>query len=167
MDDRIKTEWARFTNWHKDSFNPPAGEAIISKTEAALGFAIPEGLKDVYRLSNGQLKMKATGVFKNVSGADVYTHVRFLSVEELPRAWNMIISDKEISEEFNNEFLPFALEKEKTLGYCFGISLKTGGIYMLWTDCTDYFTPVSWQLWRIFRANSMLEFIQLQNLMFF
>lgn len=150
MKNDLKIEWEKFIKHKLECFNPPVTEEILSNIDNKLGFKIPDDLKNLYKINNGQRENLEKGVFKNVSGENLYSRVRFLKVQDLINSFKLITSDDELKEEFKDEFLPFAIEHKESLGNCYAISLKTNKIYILWTDYLDPFNPPAWQIWAFF-----------------
>lgn len=170
--DELTDEWLKFISpdlpeGYIKQLHAGCPEEKLLETEKKLGFPIPEQLRALLKLSNGQ-RFEKFGLFKNVSGSDVYTRAYFLDADSIVYAWEQITSDRYLAEEFSNEYLPFATEHGREgLGYAFGISLKTGKVYVLWTTHLDMFNPPSWDIWAIRRGDSLVDFLKLQNLMLF
>lgn len=167
MQKELEIAWEQFARLKELQLNPPATEEDIQKVEVELGFALPDGLRNLYLLADGQRDRQDLGVFKNVSGANVYSRVWFVAVDELSEYYDLLVSDQELKAEFGEDYLPFAVEGEEYLGYCYAISIKDGTIHILWTDFPDPFLPVEWQLNVIKRGENMLDFIQHQNSLLF
>lgn len=163
----LEEVWTVFTQFKKEHLNLPASEEQILAVEKALGFELPNGLKDIYRFANGQRDVQDLGIFKNVSGANVYSRVWFIQIEELPMYYHLLCSQEELLTAFGDDYLPFAVEGESYLGYCFAISISKGSIHILWTDFPDPFLPIEWQLFVIKRGDNMEHFIQNQNTLLF
>lgn len=168
----LTDEWLKFISPEMPEgyiklLNPGCTEEKLLDIEKQLGFPIPEQLRALLKLSNGQ-RFEKNGLFKNASGADVYSRAYFLDADSIVFAWKQITGDLQLAEEFNNEYLPFATQHGREgLGYAFGISLKTGKVYVLWTDYMDFTGPASWDIWAIRRGDSLVDFLKLQNLMLF
>ena len=166
MKAEIIKEWKFFVAGKDKLFNAPALPEQIKKVENKLNFKIPDDLKTLYLLTNGQQDFQQKGVFKNVSGFDVYSRVFFLPVQQLPLYYAKTFENESMMDSFGKEFLPFAVEFEQQLGYSYAISLKDNGIYMLWTDLSDPHLPADWQLSAIRRGKGMFEFLQFQHMLF-
>lgn len=167
MPNPLEEIWDIFAKLKKEQLNPPATDAELQAVEYQLGFALPEGLKDLYRLANGQRNQQDLGIFKNVSGANVYSRVWFITAAELPDYYHLFCENEELLKEFGKDFLPFAVEGEEYLGYCYAISIQDGSVHILWTDFPDPFLPVDWQLCAFKRGDSVLDFLKHQNTLLF
>ena len=167
MNTPLELAWEVFTTFKKEHLHLPATETQLAEVEQKLGFKLPEDLKSLYRLANGQRDRQDLGVFKNVSGANVYSRVWFIEVEQLPEYYQLLCAQEELLTEFGTDYLPFAVEGESYLGYCYAISLSKGSIHILWTDFPDPFLPIEWQLFAIKRGHNMLDFINHQNSLLF
>lgn len=167
MPNPLQEAWDIFVQFKKEQIKPPATDAELETVEYQLGFALPSGLKDLYRLSNGQRDRQDLGIFKNVSGANVYSRVWFVAVEELPDYYHLLCSNEDWEKQFGTDFLPFAVEGEEYLGYCYAISRQHGTVHILWTDFPDPFLPIDWQLCAFKRGDSVLDFLKHQNTLLF
>lgn len=147
----------------KQSLAPPAEPSRVASVEKEIGLPLPKDLKNLYQIANGQKDFLGKGLFKLVSGFDIYVRPFFIPVESLSHYFQLISVDEELRREFKNDLLPFAVESEDRLGYCYAQSLSTGKIYALWTDYSQaYLDPPEWHIMQFLRADNMEGFLKYQ-----
>jgi len=148
--------------------NPPCSTLQLSKAEKRLHFALPPSLKTLLALNNGQqLVDQATpqGIFKSVSGWDVYERHVFVGLEGICEAYESFISDKVLVEEFGVREIPFAIAvspvpfRPTHYQEAFCINSATGIVSLIWTQHVDPLNPPEWQVAKFRRAESLAEFI--------
>lgn len=93
MSDRVSAYWLSYqekvSRWfpeHYKHLNPPASEDEISHLETVLGYEIPEDMKTLYRLNNGESE----------EGLGIFYGLRFIPLYEVEQhwlCWKKIIED--------------------------------------------------------------------------
>jgi hypothetical protein len=126
------------------SLNEPCPPERIRQAERDLGFELPPSLVRLLELSNGQ-KADTDGVFKSVSGWNVYKRLIFLDVESIVAV------------------VPFAAEKRSTCwDEVFSIHRETQKVSLVWTVAPDPFLPPDWQFSRRGRGETLADFLRWQ-----
>jgi len=174
--DIIKT-WERFTGVLKIYkahllLNPPCAAEQIQELGKKFDLDFPSPLKSLLALNNGQRiddEGIKKGVFKSVSGWDVYERHIFLSLEEIKKAYKSFIDDEVLVEEFGKDEIPFAIAVSpiaySQIQYkeAFCINSSTGIVSLIWTQHIDFMNPPEWQVAKFKRAESLMEFIERQT----
>lgn len=149
--------------------NPPCSAERIQEVERKLNFEFPSTLKYLLAINNGQRiddEGIKKGIFKSVSGWDVYERHVFLSLEEIRKAYKSFIDDKVLVEEFGANEIPFAIAvcpvpfNQTQYKEAFCINSSTGAVSLIWTQHIDPTTPPEWQVEKFKRAESLIEFIE-------
>ncbi|MFX0101256.1 MAG: HEAT repeat domain-containing protein [Candidatus Hodarchaeota archaeon] len=130
--------------------NQGCSENVIGKIEAELGFSLPESLRKLYAMNDGQ-EGKANGLFPGETNP-----CRFLPIREAMAAREKALQDEGL-DVFRDDFLPFADNGIWSL-YC--IDLKTGSIYYLLTSGPDWTLPREWQTSIDHVATSLESFLE-------
>lgn len=146
--------------------NTPCSTEQIREVETRLGFELPSSLKMLLVINNGQRvnddEVK-TGIFKSISGWDVYERHIFLSISDIEIAYRTFIEDSVLRSEFGISEIPFAVAGSPTrYREAFCINRSTGVVSLIWTEYADPFIPAEWQVRKFTRAESLAEFIQKQ-----
>ncbi|MCX7852286.1 MAG: SMI1/KNR4 family protein [Caldilineales bacterium] len=146
--------------------NPPCSTEEVHEVETRLGFELPPSLKALLAINNGQridndrIKM---GIFKSVSGWDVYERHVFLGIRDIEIAYRTFIDNTVLRSEFGVNEIPFAIAGNPTsYKEAFCINRSTGVVSLIWTDHVDLFNPAEWQVKKFTRARSLAEFVQKQ-----
>lgn len=143
------------------TLNPPCLADTIRKVEQDLSFDLPEPLTTLLKLNNGQT-LDSLGIFKSVSGWNVYSRHTFLDAESVPVAYKAFFRDENLLEEFGDQEIPFAVEgKPNNFKEMFSIHRGTGKVSLIWT-LYDPLMPPSWQTSRFARGDNMAEFLRRQ-----
>lgn len=143
--------------------NPPCSTEQIREVETQLGFEIPSALKVLLAINNGQRVNDdgvKEGIFKSLSGWDVYERHIFLGVEDIQIAYTTFVDDPVLRSEFGISEIPFAISGSPS-GYreAFCIHRSTGVVSLIWTEYSDPFNFAKWQVEKFTRAESLAEFI--------
>ncbi|QZZ20443.1 SMI1/KNR4 family protein [Leptothermofonsia sichuanensis E412] len=146
--------------------NPPCSTEQIHALETRLGFELPSSLKVLLAINNGQRVHNngaKKGIFKSVSGWDVYERHTFLGIQDIETAYRTFIDDSVLRSEFGVSEIPFAVAGSPT-GYreAFCLNRSTDVVSLIWTEHADPFNPAEWQVGKFTRAESLAEFIQKQ-----
>lgn len=146
--------------------NPPCSTEQIHEVETRLGFELPSSLKVLLLMNDGQCVNSngvKKGIFKSVSGWDVYEKHIFLGIRGIETAYRTFIDDSVLRSEFGVNEIPFAVAGNPT-GYreAFCLNRSTGVVSLIWTEYADPFNPPKWQVDKFTRAESLAEFIQKQ-----
>lgn len=151
--------------------NPPCSPAQMSEAEGRLNFTLPQPLKTLLALNNGQRvddKKTVKGIFKSLSGWDVYERHVFLGLDEIGQAYKAFVDDQVLVAEFGTSEIPFAIAvfpvpfKQTPYKEAFCINSSTGLVSLIWTQHIDPMNPSEWQVARFRRAASLAEFIEKQ-----
>ncbi len=146
--------------------NPPCSTGQIREVETRLGFELPPSLKALLAINNGQRvnsNRVKKGIFKSVSGWDVYERHIFLGIREIETAYRTFIGDSVLRSEFGVSEIPFAVAgspREYREAFC--LNRSTGVVSLIWTEHADPFNPAEWQAKKFTRAEFLAEFIQKQ-----
>lgn len=147
-----------------DDLNSPSSIKEILDIEVLLGFNLPDELKNIYLNNNGQIGKKK-GLFKAVSGYDVYRRPLFLSLKEMYLIWKKLCEDKDMRDYFSFTFIPFASDNKDYPDNVFCLDVETSRVFLLWALAPDPTLPVDWQLTRIKQADSFAQFLDNQILL--
>jgi hypothetical protein len=177
MSTEIVETWKRFidvlklySNAHL-LLNSPASTDEIQNVEGEINLELPSTLKSLLALNNGQLiddEGMMKGIFKSISGWDIYERHVFLSVRGISNAYKSLIDNKVLVEEFGIHEVPFAVALRLTpysqIQYkeAFCINSLTGIVSLIWTQPIDPINPPEWQIAKFRRAGSLKEFIERQ-----
>lgn len=146
--------------------NPPCTTEQIQEMNQKVGVDFPSTLKSLLTLNNGQHIGIKKGIFKSVSGWDVYEKHVFLSLEEIWAAYKSFINNKILVEEFGKSEIPFAVSpvqfSQMQYKEAFCINSATGTVSLIWTQYIDPMNPPEWQVEKFKRAESLIEFIEKQ-----
>jgi hypothetical protein len=173
----IVKAWEQFTGALKMYnahllLNPPCATEQILEVDKIIDVDFPSSLKSLLLLNNGQRMDDEgikKGIFKSVSGWDVYLRHIFLSLEEIKKAYKSFIDDEVLLEEFGANEIPFAIAVSPVayshMQYreAFCINSSTGIVSLIWTQYIDPMNPPEWQVWKFKRAESLTEFIEKQT----
>lgn len=145
---------------------PPCSVEHIQKAESRFNLGLPNTLKKLLTLNNGQLvddRGAKSGLFKSVSGWDVYERHIFLDIEGIETAYKTFIDDKLLTDEFGLNEIPFAVAgSPKHYREAFCINCSTHAVSLIRTEVFDPFSPPEWQVWKFNRAETLMEFIEKQ-----
>lgn len=145
------------------SLNAPCTPPDRAHAEMALGFALPAPLQTLLDLNNGQ-QPNSEGLFKSVSGWDVYRRHVFLDALGIARAYQTFVADAVLLDEFGRDEIPFALCKHLTAyDEVFTIHRHTLAVSLIWTEYIDPYNPPEWQVRKFARAETLCDFILLQH----
>jgi hypothetical protein len=166
----IQSIWAklkeilRLYNRDESSFYPACTESDIERAESELGFALPEDLKALLRLNNGQKRAEGSvGIFKSLSGWDVYRRHGFLSAAEIALAYRAFVSDAVLRAEFGAEQIPFGVAgNPEHFEEAFCIQRESGAVSLIWCAYPDPLSPAEWQVQRFPRGESLAAFLEKQ-----
>ena len=146
--------------------NPPCSAERILQVENKFNFELPGPLKTLLALNNGQQvgnEGSKNGIFKSISGWDVYERHVFLGIEELETAYETFMNDNVLTAEFGINEIPFAVAGNSTsYREAFCINALTGKVSLIWTQYIDPFNPPEWQVQKFMRAESLMKFIEKQ-----
>jgi hypothetical protein len=177
MSTDIVKAWEQFTHVLKIYnahllLNPPYTAEQFQEVDRNFNFDFPSPLKSLLALNDGQRiddEGIKKGVFKSVSGWNVYERHIFLSLEEIKKAYKSFIGDEVLVEEFGTNEIPFAIAVSPVpyshIQYkeAFCINSSTGAISLIWTQYIDPMNPPEWQVAKFRRAESLIEFIEKQT----
>jgi len=165
--ENLASAWEQFTGTLKcygqafASLNEPCPAERIRWAERELGFELPPSLVRLLELSNGQ-KPDTEGIFKSVSGWNVYKRLVFLDVESVVAVYRHYVEDRDLMKEYPGE-VPFAAEKRSTCwDEVFSIHRETRKVSLVWTVAPDPFLPPDWQFSRFGRGEDLAEFLRWQ-----
>lgn len=148
------------------SLNPPCPPNPIRDAESALGFALPNSLAELLKLNNGQ-KLDSPGIFKSISGWDVYRRSVFLDAESVVIAYRAFVGDEGLLKVFGDKEIPFAVAgSPSSYDEMFSVNRDDGRVSLLWTGAGDPFLPFDWRVARYKRGNDLAEFIRAQAALF-
>lgn len=144
------------------SLNEPCSAEKIREVEREMKLELPADLVELLKLCNGQ-KPDTRGVFKSVSGWDVYRRQIFLDVESIPAAYAAFLRDEVLVQEFGDQEIPFAAARSAH-GYeeIFSVHRETQRVSLIWTEISDPFLPPEWQLTRFDRGEDLEDFLRWQ-----
>jgi hypothetical protein len=176
MSTDLVNAWERFTHVLKIYnahllLNPPCTAEHIQEVDRKFNFDFPSPLKSLLALNDGQQiddEGIKKGVFKSVSGWNVYQRHVFLSGEEIRKAYESFINDEALVEEFGKKEIPFAIAPSpipySQIQYreAFCVNSSTGIVSLIWTQHIDPMDPPEWQIAKFKRAESLTEFIEKQ-----
>ncbi len=152
--------------------NPPCSVAELAIFEQRFNLALPPALTALLALNNGQRideRGAEAGLFKSLSGWNVYERHVFLSIQEIAIAYQTFISDEVLVAEFGRNEIPFAVAtgrktySPKNYKEAFCINSLTGAVSLIWTQYFDPLNPPEWQVQKFKRAESLSEFIEKQT----
>lgn len=140
--------------------NGPCPSEVIRNAERKLGFELPPALATLLKLSDGQTP-DSTGLFKSVSGWDVYLRHRFLGAEGLAVAYRKFVKNGDLLELFGDQEIPFAVVgTPDNYREVFSVNRETGEVSLVETQIIDPLLPPDWQIARHRRAGSLAEFLR-------
>jgi len=146
--------------------NPPCSAEHIQKIENRFNLELPHTLKILLTLNNGQLvddRGAKSGLFKSISGWDIYERHIFLDIEGIGTAYNTFIDNKLLTDEFGVNEIPFAVAgSPKHYREAFCINCSTQAVSLIKTAVWDPWMPPEWQVHKLNRAESLMEFIEKQ-----
>ena len=143
------------------SLNPPCPADTIRKVEQNLTFDLPEPLRTLLKLNNGQTP-DSPGIFKSISGWNLYSRHTFLDAESVIVAYKAFLRDENLREEFGDQEIPFSVAgKPNHYKEIFSIHRQTGKVSLIWT-LYDPLLPSFWQTSRLARGNNLSEFLRRQ-----
>jgi hypothetical protein len=168
MHDHLIPTWNAFVDRLKifpeplSTLNPPCPEETIREAERRLGFRLPSSLAVLLRLNNGQ-QLDSPGLFKSVSGWDVYRRSIFLDAESIATAYQSFLRDEVLVASFGTDEIPFALAgSPDSFDEVFSIHRETQDVSLIWTASIDPFTPADWQVSRFPRGADLATFLETQ-----
>lgn len=172
MEDRLIDAWTRFCEILRgygkavSTLNPPCPAEMILAVEQRLQFDLPSSLKALLRLSNGQ-RLDQDGIFKSVSGWNVYRRQVFLDVESIPTAYERFLRDEVLVDEFGTDEIPFAVAgTPESHPEVFTIHRESQVVSLIWSDYRDPLMPAAWQVTRAPRGADLAEFLHRQIALF-
>jgi len=146
--------------------NPPCAPQSPRAFEDRFSIQLPEPLKTLLAINNGQVVTgdgSKNGIFKSVSGWDVYERHIFLGIEGIAIAYQVFTSDSLLLAEFGSHEIPFAVAGSPSrYREAFCVHAVTGAVSLIWTEISDPFNPPEWQVQRFRRSDSLAEFIEKQ-----
>lgn len=164
----MKQIWEEFCKLLKgyggaDSWlNPPCPPEVLAAVEQDLGLELPSPLRELLALNDGQL-LDRPGIFKSVSGWDLYRRLVFLDTQSIVEARRVQLADEDLVREFGEPELVFAIAGTVELfTEAYSIHLESGHVSLLWTFAHDWTLPVDWQLGKFPRGRSLDEFLTSQ-----
>jgi hypothetical protein len=166
---KISDIWNQFLKTLKcfNSLNVKDGctECDINYLETELNILMPEDLKNMYLISNGQ-KYNGAGIFKAIFGFDVYKRLYFRSISDIIKKHKTLLNHKELVEYgiFNKNLIPFAWNDFSNYIYC--IDIFTNEIFLLQIDAPDWTLPFDWQVSKVKRGDNLESFIKYQILLY-
>jgi hypothetical protein len=117
-------------------------------------------------LNNGQksgAEPSENGIFKSVSGWDVYERQVFLGIGGIAKAYKTFVEDEVLVDEFGTSEIPFAVAGDSSeYKEAFCINRSSQAVSLIWTQYFDPSNPPEWQVYRFERAKSLTEFIEKQ-----
>lgn len=152
--------------------NPPCSVDEIVAVEHICNVTLPPALQALLALNNGQRideRGAEAGLFKSLSGWNVYERHVFLSIQEIPIAYQTFMNDEVLAAEFGRNEIPFAVAtgrktySPKDYREAFCINSLTGAVSLIWTQYYDPMNPPEWQVQKFKRAKSLTEFIEKQT----
>jgi hypothetical protein len=166
MDD-LKSAWQDFVRLiggyggAASSLNGPCPPETLRRVEDALGFELPGSLAELLGWNNGQ-KLDRKGLFKSISGWDVYLRPVFLDAESIVTAYRRLIRDETLREELGEQEVPFAAaNRPESFFEVFSVNRQDQRVSLLWT-CYDPLMPPDWQISRFARGRDLTEFVRSQ-----
>jgi len=142
--------------------NEPCPHSKIASVESDLNFELPIALVELLTLNNSQ-KSDSKGVFKSVSGWDVYRRHTFLDVESIAAVYKTFVQVKTLCEEFGDKEIPFAADALRSSPReVFSINRDDQSVSLIWTGYTDPFNSPEWQVAKFARGNNLIEFVRQQ-----
>ncbi|HXO20122.1 MAG TPA: SMI1/KNR4 family protein [Thermoanaerobaculia bacterium] len=149
-----------------ESLNEGCSAAAIAEVEAGLGIQLPPSLVQLLQLANGQ-KKDTPGIFKSVSGWDVYCRHAFLDLEGIAAAYRRFVEYELLLTEFGPSEVPFTADQVKGLhSEAFTVDLRDGRVSLIWTEAADPWLPPEWQVLRFTRGANLAEFLRVQTWMY-
>jgi hypothetical protein len=151
--DAIASPWERFCGRLRiygkalESLNGPCSSDEMQAAEARLGIALPGPLRHLLTLNNGQ-RAGTVGIFKSLSGWDVYQRHVFLSAEAVAGAYHDFVQDELLATQFGVEEIPFAVAGKADCGSLCSVQAQTGAVSLIDTEVHDWTLPDEWQLVR-------------------
>lgn len=155
-------EIKRFKSLFED-LNGPCIHAEIVNAERELNLLFPEDLKIIYLNNNGQSGIE-TGVFKALSGYDVYKRPKLLSLRSMINMHNAFLKNSDFGAYFKNTYIPFACDDENYPDNVFCVDSECGAVYLLWVSAPDWTLPVDWQLLKVKQTNTLEAFLEIQTM---
>lgn len=161
--------WNAFLNAIKsfkplfDDLNGPSSEVEIINAEYELKLSFLEELNNVYLSNNGQLGNEK-GVFKALSGYDVYKRPKLLSFSSIINLKNVLLKNSNFGAYFKSTYIPFACDDENYPDNVFCVDSESGEVYLLWVSTPDWTLPVDWQLLKVKQANTLEAFLEIQTM---
>ena len=147
-------------------FNPPCPADKIQHAEQKIHFELPSLLQTLLALNNGQQagsEDSKDGIFKSISGWNVYERHIFLGIEAIETAYETFTADEVLLAEFGPSEIPFAVAGTPArYREAFCIHALTGRVSLIWTQYPDPFNPPEWQVQKFERAESLTRFIEKQ-----
>lgn len=143
------------------TLNAPCPPGTLRDVERDLRFELPESLAALLKLNNGQTPGSA-GIFKSVSGWDVYCRNTFLDAEGIAIAYKAFVQDEDLLAQFGDQEIPFAASDREI----FSVHRENGTVGLIWTEVSDPFLPPEWQLWRFDRGKNLAEFFRRQVVLY-
>lgn len=146
--------------------NEPCSAAAIAGAEERLGFQLPPSLVQLLQLADGQ-KKDTKGIFKSVSGWDVYRRHAFLDLEGIVAAYEGFVEDELLRTQFGKRDIPFTADLGKDLhGEVFTVEMNDESVRLIWTGTADPWMPAEWQVSRFSRGANLAEFLRVQTWMY-
>ena len=163
----LQNIWINFsTQQICSALNSPGSITGIQDAEKKLGFLLPTELTELLVLNNGQI-FNREGVFKNITGWNVYNKLKFLDVQSVVWAYKEILNDTDLVSTFGISLIPFATEGGNAfLGDTYTINKCTNEIFTLRTTAVDWTLPKDWQLSAFKRADNLVDFLKLQVMLY-
>lgn len=167
MNNYITNAWVNFsTGKINQALNEPATVEEIKEGEKKLKLLFPSSLKTILQINNGQ-NSSYPGIFKNISGWDIYNKLYFLNIQQIIKAKHLLDTDEHLIAEFRGNYLPFAAQNINELtGDMYAIHVKNHEIFTLWTSYPDWTSAPEWQLGIFKRGDHMKSFLDLQMMFY-
>jgi hypothetical protein len=147
------------------ALNPPCPEEAIRAVEHRLQLSLPLSLVTLLKQNNGQ-QHEQPGIFKSVSGWDVYRRSVFLDAESIAAAYERFLQDEVLVESFRTDEIPFAAAGKPGFDEVFSVHRETQAVSLIWTAHIDPFTPADWQVSRFPRGTDLAEFLARQKALY-
>jgi hypothetical protein len=167
--ENVATSWQEFKNVLRlygnaaSCLNLPCPSDKIAAVELALGMKLPLDLVEILKLNDGQT-LERKGIFKSVSGWDLYRRHIFLDIDSIAIAYETFIQDNVLLQEFGDKEIPFAVSNQlSSYDEVFSINRDTQRVSLIWTQYIDPFNPPEWQVGKFVRGENLVEFLKQQS----
>jgi hypothetical protein len=164
VSEEIGPAWERFRSRLKiygkglAMLQGPAPAEDVGRAEAELGFPLPGALRDILAINNGQVQ-DSPGVFKSLSGWDVYRRHMFLDAAAVAGAYLELVGDESCRRLLGEDEIPFGVNGTARFGAILSIHRVTGAVSLLRNDSLDWTLPEDWVIVRKPWAPTLASFL--------